>query len=977
MHVWHRHSRSQLRSGTAIGLWLSIVACLSLLSPEKPAPADEAKKAVPAKSAQPTVDFGRAVQPILAKRCFPCHGPDKSKSGLRLNERKSALAEAESGERSIVPGDTEKSELLRRIASTDEGERMPPEGAPLTAAQIATIRRWIEQGATWEEHWAFQPLAAQSPPAVQDQKWVRNPIDAFVLSRLERSGLAPAPPAERLALLRRAYYDLTGLPPTPADVDAFLKDESPGAYDKLLDWLLDSPAYGEHWARHWLDVVRFADTNSFERDGLKPHAWRYRDYVIRALNADKPYDQFVREQLAGDELPEPTNDSLIATGYYRLGLWDDEPADRLLAKFDTLDDIVATTGQVFLGLTVNCARCHDHKIDPIPQHDYYSLVSFFHGITPMAYNGSNIERPIFENAAAREVYDAKLRTLEEKRNGLQQKITVLEGAFRTAFEKSQAEPEGSVGSSDLDDLEFRFYRDTWDKLPDFDNLKSETTGMLPGRLFDLGPATRTTHFGFVFTGSLIVPQDGNYTFILDADDGARLQIDGKPVVEHNGVLEPLQPRRGTLTLRQGRHPIRLDYYQTQDRSRLNVLWSGPGVDQRPLSVTGKQLFNFGELLKTRGAKLLGEEKFKEFQRVQAALEAAKRETVPAEYALCVTENGPRTPDTFVLARGNPHVSGDKVEPAFPTLFAAAKPAIPDPPPNARSAGRRLVLANWIVSPDNRLTARVMVNRVWQHHFGRGIVRSPNNFGQLGDRPTHPELLDWLAAEFVKGGWKLKPLHKLIMTSSTYRMSSQSNAAGKQKDPANDLFWRFDMRRLTAEELRDSVHAVNGTLNPKMYGPGIYPEISGEVLAGQSNPGQGWGKSSPEEQARRSIYIFVKRSLITPILADFDFADTDSSCAARFATTQPTQALGMLNGHFMHAQADKLARRLEREAGPEPAAQVKLALRLALCREPDTQSVTRGLELLKSIHDKHGVNRTTALTYYCLTVLNLNEFVYLD
>jgi hypothetical protein len=344
---------------------------------------------------QPTlVDFTREVQPILAKHCFQCHGPSDAESGLRLSSREAALAPADSGSAAIVPGDTESSELIRRISTDEEFERMPPDEPALTDQQIRILRRWIEQGAPWQEHWAFQPPQTPEPPAVTRTDWVRNPIDAFVLARLEASGLTPAPPADRLALLRRAYFDLTGLPPTPEAVAEFLADDSPEAFEKVIDRLLDSPHYGERWARHWLDLVRFAETNSFERDSVKPHAWRYRDYVIRSLNEDKPYDQFIREQLAGDELPTPSADSIIATGFYRLGVWDDEPADRLLAKYDQFDDLLTTVGQAFLGLTVNCARCHDHKIDPITQEDYYGLLAFFHNLTPMAKDGPQIEVPI-------------------------------------------------------------------------------------------------------------------------------------------------------------------------------------------------------------------------------------------------------------------------------------------------------------------------------------------------------------------------------------------------------------------------------------------------------------------------------------------------------------------------------------------------------------------------------------------------------
>ncbi|HEV7225219.1 MAG TPA: DUF1553 domain-containing protein, partial [Pirellulales bacterium] len=335
------------------------------------------------------------------------------------------------------------------------------------------------------------------------------------------------------------------------------------------------------------------------------------------------------------------------------------------------------------------------------------------------------------------------------------------------------------------------------------------------------------------------------------------------------------------------------------------------------------------------------------------------------------------PKTFVLMRGNPHVEGQEVAPAFLSVLGGGRPEIPSRTPEAKSSGRRLALADWIASPANPLTARVMVNRIWQHHFGRGIVRSTSNFGSLGDPPTHPELLDWLSCEFVERGWRMKPLHRLILTSNVYRMASTANAAGMAKDPGNDLFWRFDMRRLGAEELRDSILAVTGQLNLKMYGPGVYPEISAEVLATQSQPGNGWPTSPPEEQARRSVYVHVKRSLLVPILSDFDFCDTDSSCSVRFATTQPTQALGMLNGQFAGQQAQALADRLRGEAGEDREAQVRRALRLALGRQPNAKSVERGLRLLQSLETKRGASPAAALKLYCLMVLNLNEFAYLD
>jgi mono/diheme cytochrome c family protein len=785
--------------------------------------------AEPPKVAETKVDFAREIQPIFAKRCFACHGPDEAEGGLRLNEKESAFGELDSGSRAIVAGNLKRSILLAKVSADDPGERMPPEGKPLSKTEIDTIRRWIEQGAEWKSHWAFERPRPQSPPSVSSAAWVRNPIDAFILRKLEENGLSPNPPADRIALVRRAYYDLTGLPPSPEEVDQFLTDTSPDAYERLIDRLLASPQYGERWARHWLDAVRYAETNSFERDGPKPNAWRYRDYVIRSFNDDKPYDQFIREQLAGDELPKVTNDTIIATGYYRLGLWDDEPADVKQARFDELDDIVSTTSQVFLGLTVNCARCHDHKIDPIPQDDYYRLLAYFHEVRPYgvrsdqtSWNQTDIGDPAIAQQHAQ---------VAEQRESITKRMKAIEDAG-------------------------------------------------------------------------IARMPAEFQRLAEGED--RQKVIRDKLQEH----VPADDWQKYTTLRDELRDLR------------------------------------------------------------------RRKLPPREMALSV-KCLPEPPETFVLARGNPHVTGKKVEPGVPKVFQSADPALPQRSEGVASSGRRLSLANWIASPDNMLTARVMANRIWQFHFGRGIVRSSNNFGQLGDPPTHPELLDWLAQEFIAGGWKMKPVHKLIMLSNAYQMSSRGQPDALEMDPQNQLFWRFDMRRLSAEEVRDSIHAVTGELNPEMYGPSYYPEISAEVLAGQSQPGAGWGDSSEKEQARRSIYIHVKRSLITPILADFDFPEPDVSCAARFATVHPAQALGMMNGGFMQKQAGKFAERLMREAGDDRPAQIKRALRLAALREPTEAEIQRGVKLIESLEAKHQRSKADSLKYYCLVVLNLNEFAYLD
>ena len=964
---------------------------------------------VSAQSSDP-IDFGRQIQPILAKRCFACHGPDKAEGGLRLNQKDSALSKQHSGKQALVPHHSEQSELLRRVTSTDDSERMPPEGPPLTSAQIDLLTRWIEQGAEWKDHWAFLPPRASIPPTVKNVAWTTNPIDAFVLHKLEQAGLTPAVPADKPSLLRRVTFDLTGLPPTQAEIDSFVADNSPGAYEKVVDRLLQSQRYGEQWARHWLDVVRYADTNSFERDGPKPNAWRYRDYVIRSFNSDKPYDRFVREQLAGDELPDGGSDGLIATGFYRLGQWDDEPADRLLALYDGFDDIITTTAQGFLGLTVNCARCHDHKIDPISQHDYYSLLAFFQGITPNGNPNPNTERPIFEDEAARQAYLVAVKTHQEQMDKVQATISAIEKDFRARLDTQ----EPQIHPADLDELEYRFYRDTWQKLPEFDNLKPETKGKLEKGFIDISLATREFAFGFVFTGILKVPADGEYTFSVDSDDGSRLTIQGQEIVLYDGIHSTGQPRVGKISLGKGRVPVRVDYFQGPTGAKdLIIKWSGPEVQQRLLSVPledssrasdGKnRKKDFKNLIASKGPAVLGTEVYGQYTKLLQQLDELKRNKVQAPSALCVTELGPNPPETFLLKRGNPQSQGDVMVPAYLSPLGGGVANIPKPESSTTTSGRRLALANWIASPNNWLTARVMVNRLWQHHFGRGIVRSPNNFGLLGDRPTHPELLDWLAIEFMRGSnptnaqglipgdaWKMKRMHKLIVTSNTYRMSSSApsqNPASKTTtsndknpllvDPLNHLFWRHDMRRLGAEEVRDSVLAVSGHLSSKMYGPGVYPKISDEVKAGQSNPGSGWGNSSPEDQSRRSVYVHVKRSLVLPILSDFDVADTDSSCAARFTTTQPTQALGMLNGEFLNEQATQFAKRLRNEAGPDVKNQVSLAYCLALNREPDEAMIRRGLRLIEALKTKHELSADKALEKFCLMTLNLNEFVYLD
>ena len=832
---------------------LSVLSLLAILA--FPLAAVEPEQ--PQFSAEQLEFFEREVKPILKANCVVCHGGEKKiQSNFDLTSRGTTIKGGESGE-AVSLDKPEASPLLEAI--NYGGLEMPPKGK-LPQAQIDVLTKWVKLKLPWPEgekgvlihrgppqvdaaarnFWSFKPVARPPVPAVKDTAWVKTPLDAFILAKLEEKGLRPAPPADKATLLRRVYYTVTGLPPSPEAVAAFLADKSPAAYENVVEDLLESRHYGEHWGRHWLDLVRYAESNSFERDNPKPFVWRYRDYVIRSLNADKPYDQFIREQLAGDELDQVTADTIIATGYYRLGLWDDEPADPLLAYYDGLDDILATTGQTFLGLTVNCARCHDHKLDPFPQRDYYKLLSFFHGVKH------------YGDRSDQSVAAASLRSIGTAEDQDKQRELIAAHEQRLADnDRQQREIEAAIA----------------DKLPggEIDDFKS------PGNRARI----MRRHIGDLVTQE----QYDRYTQLRFA------------------------------------------------RSRLDR--------ERP--------------------------------QASAQALAVKEDRQPRE--------------TFVLLRGNPQGKGDRVEPGFPSVLSlesALPPQIPPKAEGADSSGRRRVLADWIASPSNPLTSRVLVNRVFQYHFGRGIVRSSSNFGYQGTPPTHPELLDWLATEFNASGMKLKSLHRMILLSSAFQMSGHLDPAATKIDPENDLLSHFDLRRLSAEEIRDSILATCGNLNlKKTEGPSVYPEIPREVLAGQSMPGHNWGRSSAEEAASRSVFVHVKRSLAVPILAAFDAPDPDAPCPVRFTTTQPTQALGMINSSFLAQQARLFAKLTKDNVGEKAQEQVGFVLRRVLQREPTAAEIDRGVKFLATTEKDEKVAKEEALRQFCLLALNLNEFVYLE
>jgi len=801
--------------------------------------------------------YEKKIKPVFADNCAGCHAddPEEFSGNLAITSRTSLLRGGDSGP-AVDMQSPEKSLLLSAI--NYESFEMPPDGK-LPKETIDDIKLWLQLGMPWtpgeevdhgapekksivdeaaRKWWAFQPVTRPEPPAVQNDAWCRNEIDRFILGKLEANGYQPAPAADRLALIRRACYDLTGLPPTAEQVAEFVNDPDPAAFEKLVDRLLESPHYGEKWGRHWLDLVRYAESNSFERDGTKPYVWRYRDYVIRSFNDDKPYDRFLTEQLAGDELPEVTPETMAATGYYRLGQWDDEPADPLQAKYDELDDILATTAQTMLGLTVNCARCHDHKIDPIPQADYYKLLSFFGNV---------------------------------RHYGVRAEETVLDA-------------------------------------------------------------------------SVTVMDAGENPAVVDITENRQDVQRLKEIEKQIAGIEDL--------VKADFQPVEHEDFQYEMR-RLELIEKRVGT-----VITQDQFSQYRRLLRRK----------KEVQDIIGGQKVS---------ILSVKESGPKLAKMHIMVRGNPHVQGVEVTPGFPEVFDAADPEYA-PLPGRNSAGARLALARWIASPDNPMTARVMVNRIWQYHFGDGIVRTSSDYGYQGNAPTHPELLDWLASEFVENGWSIKHMHRQIMLSAAWQMSGQFNEAAYARDPENKMLWRYSLRRLTAEELRDSILMASGQLNLEdMFGPSIYPTLPQEVLKGQSMPGDGWPGSPIDQENRRSVYVHVKRSLQVPLLASHDMADTDFTCPVRFVTTQPTQSLNMMNSVFSARAATEMAARAKALYPDDRAGQIAEAFRRVTQREIREQDRQRLVKLVDDWIHADALSEEQAMHQLCLLMLNLNEFVYLD
>jgi mono/diheme cytochrome c family protein len=773
-------------------------------------------------------DYARLVKPILARHCVSCHGEGKPKGGLRLDTAALAVEGGNSGP-AVVPGKAEESQLYLVLVDRGDVQRMPLRKPPLLEAEIAAIRAWIDAGAPMPKdevpsvaptHWAFVPPRRPEPPAIRDATRARNPIDRFIFAPLERDGLAPSPEADRVTLARRVHLDLVGLPPTPQEVDAFLADAAPDAYERLVDRLLASPHFGERWARPWLDLARYADSNGYSIDAPRS-IWKYRDWVIDAINRDLPFDQFAVEQLAGDLLPGSTLDQKVATGFHRNTPINQEGGiDPEQFRIESVIDRVNTTGTAFLGLTVGCCQCHDHKYDPISQREYFQFFAFF----------NDSDEP-----------DLPIATPEE--------------LARRA--KVEAEVDAFLLAARAKDPSLAEAQKTWE---------------------------------------------------------ASLDMAGRQ--------KQSEAFRNAMNVA----------FEARDEGQKSIAFEA-FVDQAP------------------AAKKLRQEV------------AAMRKKAPKPVTTMVVRERAKPRDTRLFIKGDFTRLGDPVAPGVPRVL----------PPLAPRSGRadRLDLARWIVDPANPLTARVAVNRIWQVYFGRGLVETENDFGTQGAAPSHPELLDWLATEFAANGWGVKAIHRLIVTSNTYRQASTVSPDQSASDPENRRLARQSRLRLEAELIRDAALCASGLLTPTVGGPSVFPpQPDGVMSLGQVR--REWVASEGPERYRRGLYTYFWRGTPHPSLVAFDAPDATRACTRRMRSNTPLQALALLNDKASIEFAQALAARVLREGPSDSAGRLALAFRLALSRTPTDGELRRLANLLEDA--KAADPEPEAWTTVARVLLNLDEFI---
>jgi hypothetical protein len=969
-------------------------------------------------SAAPRVEFDQDVRPVLVKHCFACHGPSKQKGGLRFDRRSAVFKGGDSGP-AIVPRRSAESLIVQLTSGEEEGRVMPPKGARLSAGQVATLRNWIDQGANWpdvageekgERWWSLRPLNRPSVPALSpaDARGSRNPIDAFVLARLRDKGLSPSPEAGRPTLIRRLTFDLVGLPPSQEELDAFIADPAPDAYETLVDRLLASPQYGERWARHWLDVVHYGETHGYDKDQPRPTAWPYRDYVIRSFNADKPYSQFALEQIAGDVLFPGSTEGITATGFIAAGPWDlighaevtEDKIDGKIARHLDRDDMVSNTINTFLGLTVQCAQCHNHKFDPIRQDEYYSLQAVFAAL-------DRANRPYYTDPAkARKAVElkAKHEELRSRQKRIEATLSIRTGGKLTELDRriaaatAPAKPRPEFGYHSA--IAARPEPSKWVQL-DLGSSVPVQQVVLWGCHDDFGGIGA----GFGFPVRFRVDASNDVTFAQDVMPLADRTRSDVPNPGITPLVIPahdvkaryirvsatrLAPRQNDFNFalaeivvldKDGRNKARgarvtaLDSIEAPPRwGRMNIVDGyAPGQERS------------GELesLKAERASLLDSVADAGSAHELAEI-AAERSRVEAEMAQVQPDglvyagmvyngggaafrgtgrDGGKPRRIYVLRRGDVKSPGSEVVPG-------ALDVLRELPGSLRlsethnEGDRRATLARWLTDVRNALCWRVIVNRIWQYHFGRGIVGTANDFGRMGQLPTHPELLDWLAIEFRDGGQSLKALHRLIVTSATYRQVSLGNSAAEAVDAGNAYLWRMNRRKLEAEAIRDAALLAAGKLDSTMYGPSFQDFV---VQHPEHSPHYEYQLQPLDDRRifRRAVYRFLVRSKPQPFMAVLDCADPSMQVDKRNETLSPLQSLALYNNGFMLTVAGHLAERVK-SAG-DPAEQVSAALRLALGREPNVEERS----------DLAEYARAFGLANTCRVILNLNEFMFVD
>lgn len=959
-------------------------------------------------------DFFRDhVVPVLQRRCLSCHNDVQRKGEFSLQS-----AEAAFDDGYLEPGDSAASHLVDVITPTNGKAEMPKNSDPLAREEIAAIRKWIDSGAKWPsdfklqepvisdfDWWSYQPILLPEVPNLNDP-WVRTPIDSFVLKTLNEKGLSHAKEADRRTLIRRVTFDLTGLPPTVEEVNAFQNDSDPNTYEMLVDRLLESKHYGERWARHWLDVVKYADTCGYDKDKLRPNAWPYRDYVIRSFNEDKPYSRFVQEQIAGDILFPGERDGILGLGFIAAGPWDfighvevpETKIDGKVARNLDRDDMVSNTINTFCSMTIQCARCHNHKFDPLTQEHYYGLQAIFAAV-------DRAERPYDldpEVEQRRRKLDSQLKQLNAKLTTLEKTIADAGGPRLLELNQQIKELKPKLKTEKAPQFGYHSAiasKPETEKWVEIDLGKVIGVSSIVLRACHDDFAGIGSGFGFPVRFKIEVSTEGEDWKIVRDQTNEDVPNPGLAGVELDKINVNARRIRITATKlveRSGDYIFALAELQVFDTKRENIALGAKvtALDSIEAPVRwGKKNLTDGLWAKTGDPKLV--EKLalvsKEQQEILAKIETPERlnlkdslrksitmaqselNTLPAGRMIYAAATQFKTQGNFkstqgklrpiqVLHRGNVQQPNHAATAGMLPLSDSADWKIDG---KTTESQRRAALATWLTDRDHPLVWRSIVNRIWQYHFGQGIVATPNDFGRMGMKPTHPELLDWLAVQFRDGDQSMKHLHKLIVTSSVYRQSSQHHETNSAIDGSNQYLWRMNRRRLEAEEIRDSILAVSGALNPEMGGPGYYLF---KLERAEHSPHYEYHKFDPNDEAshRRSIYRFIVRSQPDPWMTTLDCADSSQSTPKRNETLTSLQALSMLNNKFNLVMAERFASRLKEEANGIDA-QVERAVQLTIQRELTESERKQFIAYAQ----QHG------LANLCRFMLNLSEFVYLD